>query len=413
MSFTNVLTVTQVNTYLKAVLEENPVLRSLYISGEISNFTNHYRTGHLYFTLKDEGALIKCVMFKSSAARLRFLPENGMRVIVHGRISVYERDGQYQLYADGIQPDGTGTLYLAYEQLKRKLEERGWFDESAKKTIPRYPARIGVVTSPTGAAVQDIFNILGRRYPLADIVFCPVQVQGENARSEITDALYRLNQLSACDVIILGRGGGSIEDLWAFNEEDVAKAVFESKIPVISAVGHETDFTICDFVSDLRAPTPSAAAEIAVPDAKEQIAMIYALQIRMNRIIQARIDTERAKLQEFSVRRVMRSPLSLLDQRRIMLDYLINTSITAITNIFKEKQTQFRLLCSKLNMLSPLQVLSRGYAIAMQDDSVLKSINDVKDKSLLSVRLTDGMLDCMVKRKRKLDGDGKNEEADI
>lgn len=404
MSFTKVLTVTQINTYLKAIMEENPVLRSVYISGEISNFTNHYRTGHLYFTLKDEGALIKCIMFKSSAARLRFLPENGMRVIVHGRVSVYERDGQYQLYADGMQPDGTGALYLAYEQLKRKLEERGWFDESAKKPIPRYPGKIGVITSPTGAAVRDIFNILGRRYPLADIIFCPVQVQGGSARAEISTALYRLNELNVCDVIILGRGGGSIEELWAFNEEEVAKAVFESHIPVISAVGHETDYTICDFVADLRAPTPSAAAELAVPDKEEQNAMLDALQFRMRRTLLTRIDAERARLKDFSARGVMRSPLSLLDQRRILLDSLISTGTAAITRLTREKQMHFRVLCGKLNTLSPLHVLSRGYAIAMQEGKALKSIDDAENKPI-EVRLEDGILDCMVQGKRNLDGE--------
>lgn len=412
MSFMKVLTVTQVNTYLKAVLEEDSVLRSIYISGEISNFTNHYRTGHLYFTLKDEGALIKCVMFKSSATRLRFLPENGMRVIVHGRVSVYERDGQYQLYADGMQPDGTGALYLAYEQLKRKLEERGWFDESIKKPIPRYPNKIGVITSPTGAAVQDIFNILERRYPLADIVFCPVQVRGDIARTEIPAVLHRLNQLNACDVIILGRGGGSIEELWAFNEESVARAVFESEIPVISAVGHETDFTICDFVADLRAPTPSAAAELAVPDKREQAAAIYAMNVRMGNALQATVNAGRAKLREFSARGAMRSPLSLLDQRRILLDGLINASITATKSNFYEKLTHFRVLCGKLDMLSPLHVLSRGYAIAIQDENVLKSVNDVQDKPI-TVRLKDGILDCIVQDKRKLEGDSKYETADI
>ena len=266
----NVLSVSQITGYLKSLLEGDPNLNPVFISGEISNFTDHYRSGHLYFSLKDEKAVLKAVMFSSSARRLRFRPSDGMKVLCRGRISLYEASGQYQLYVDDMQPDGLGTLNLAYEQLKTRLEKEGLFDAARKRPIPRYPRRVGVITSPTGAAVRDICQILGRRWPMAEIVFCPVLVQGEEAAPQLVEALARMNRVDGVDTIIIGRGGGSLEDLWAFNEESVARAVAASKIPVISAVGHETDFTICDFVADLRAPTPSAAAELAVPDQMEE-----------------------------------------------------------------------------------------------------------------------------------------------
>ena len=258
-----VVTVSQLNAYVKSIMDSDYNLSDILVSGEISDFTNHYRTGHYYMTLKDEKACIQAVMFKGSNIRLKFMPENGMRVIARGRVSVFERDGKYQLYIDDMQPDGIGSLSIAFEQLKAKLEKEGLFDKSKKPRIPVCPMRVGVVTSPTGAAVRDIVNVLGRRFPLAQIVFCPVQVQGENAAPQIADAIKRFNKGKYADVLIVGRGGGSVEDLWAFNEEIVARAVAGSEIPIISAVGHETDFTICDFAASLRAPTPSAAAELA------------------------------------------------------------------------------------------------------------------------------------------------------
>ena len=260
------VTVSQLNTYIRSRMEEDPTLQSLFVVGEISNFTDHYRSGHLYLSLKDEKSVIRAVMFAQYARRLRFRPEDGMKVIARGRVGVYEANGQYQLYIEDMQPDGLGALNLAFEQLKQKLEKEGLFARERKKPLPKYPERIGVITSPTGAAVQDITTILARRFPLAEIVFCPVLVQGEGAAPQIVKALEEMNRRQAADVIILGRGGGSLEDLWAFNEESVARAVAASEIPVISAVGHETDFTICDFAADCRAATPSAAAELAVPD---------------------------------------------------------------------------------------------------------------------------------------------------
>lgn len=413
MSYNGALTVSQVNTYLKAIMENDSVLRSVYICGEISNFTNHYRTGHFYFTLKDETARIKCVMFRSSASRLRFSPENGMQVIIHGRVSLYERDGQYQLYADGMQPDGTGALHLAYEQLKKRLEQRGWFDPDIKKPLPPYPMRIGVVTSPTGAAVRDILQVLSRRFPLAQVVFCPVQVQGESASGEISAAIYDLNRNNSCDVIIVGRGGGSIEELWAFNEENVAKAVYESFIPVISAVGHETDFTICDFVADLRAPTPSAAAELAVPDRAEQAAYIVSLNRNMRSCIQARIDSGRAQINELSSRGVMSSPLSLLDQRRLMLDSIINKISSSAGRMVSAKKISFCTLCGKLDALSPLRVLSRGYSILMHDDEIIKDINSISEQAEITARLHGGCIKCTVNEVIKSGGSKENEKANI
>ena len=266
---TTVLTVSQINTYVKSLIDGDDNLQNLYVAGEISNFTNHYRTGHFYFTLKDERAALKAVMFRSAAQRLRFLPEDGMRVIIRGNVSLFERDGVYQLYCEDMQPDGAGALAVAFEQRKQKLAAMGLFDEAHKKPLPRFPKRIGVVTSPTGAAVHDIQTVLERRFPAAEIIFAPVQVQGELAAPQISAAIEEFNRKKAADVLIVGRGGGSIEDLWAFNEELVAHAVYESEIPIISAVGHETDTTIIDFVADLSAPTPSAAAELAVPDVRE------------------------------------------------------------------------------------------------------------------------------------------------
>lgn len=413
MSYTGALTVSQINTYLKSVIESDSVLRSVYICGEISNFTNHYRTGHFYFTLKDENAQLKCVMFKSSALRLRFVPENGMQVIIHGRISLFERDGQYQLYADGMQPDGTGALHLAYEQLKKKLENRGWFDASAKRLIPRYPVRIGVVTSPTGAAVRDILQILSRRFPLSQVVLCPVQVQGESASGEISSAINALNENDACDVIIVGRGGGSIEELWAFNEENVAKAVYESAIPVISAVGHETDYTICDFVADLRAPTPSAAAELAVPDRFEQLSYISSLGRQMQSSIQVKINDARTRVKDLSSRSVMSSPASLLDRRRIMLDRIINKISSGAGQILNTERINFCALCAKLDMLSPLRVLSRGYSILTHDEKVIRSIENIKPNDVVTARLHGGSIKCTVNKIIKPESSEENEKANI
>ena len=297
-----VLTIGQLNAYVKSLLDGDDNLNHVYVSAEISNFTNHYRTGHFYFSLKDENAVIRAVMFRSSAQRLKFLPQDGMRVIVRGRVSLYERDGQYQLYVDDLQPDGVGALNLAYEQLKEKLSKEGLFAPERKKTLPRYPMRVGVVTSPTGAAVRDIINVLSRRFPLAQIILQPVQVQGADAPGQIADAIRLFNEKKAADVLIVGRGGGSLEELWAFNEEEVARAVAASEIPVVSAVGHETDFTICDFAADLRAPTPSAAAELCVPDAQGELARVQMLRHSVFQLVQRRMESEQQRLDTLSAR---------------------------------------------------------------------------------------------------------------
>ena len=389
-----VLTVGQINTYIKSLIDGDPNLANVFVVGEISNFTNHYRTGHFYFTLKDSGSAIKAVMFRGSAQRLRFMPENGMRVIIRGRISVFERDGQYQLYADDMQPDGIGALNIAFEQLKAKLEAQGLFDDSRKKKIPDLPERVGVITSPTGAAVRDIINVLGRRFPLAKIVFYPVQVQGPSAAGQIADAINLFNEFSAADVLIVGRGGGSIEDLWAFNEEKVALAVSRSNIPIISAVGHETDYTICDFVADLRAPTPSAAAELAVPDWREQMAYIDGLRLNMVNTFKQRIFDDRAYVESVSNSRVLKNPLAPIENGKQTLDLLLNRLLSAQRELLSEKALRFASNCAKLDALSPFKVLSRGYAAVYSGKKVADNAVNVDMDKNLRIRFADGEIEC-------------------
>ncbi len=390
-----VLTVGQINTYIKSLIDGDPNLNNIFVVGEISNFTNHYRTGHFYFTLKDSDSAIKSVMFRSSAQRLRFMPENCMRVIIRGRISVFERDGQYQLYADDMQPDGVGALNIAFEQLKAKLEAQGLFDSSRKNRIPALPLRVGVITSPTGAAVRDIINVLTRRFPLAKIIICPVQVQGSEAAGQIADALDLINKYSAADVIIVGRGGGSIEDLWAFNEEKVAWAVSRSEIPVISAVGHETDFTICDFVADLRAPTPSAAAELAVPDKREQLAYISGLAEYIKSYILRNITEQKGLIETISAGRVLKNPLTGVENGRQILDMNFNRLLAAQREIVNEKSLAFASACAKLDALSPLKVLSRGYAAVYSGNKVVGNAADLDMNRNLRIRFTDGTVECI------------------
>ena len=315
-----VLTVSQLNRYVKSIIEQDFNLQTVFVQGEISNFTNHYKTGHFYMTIKDEFSSIKAVMFKTANMRLKFMPENSMSVIIRGRVSVFERDGQYQLYIDDMQPDGTGALSLAFEQLKNRLAAEGLFDAERKKPIPVYPHRVGVVTSPTGAAIRDIINVISRRFSLAELILCPVSVQGENAAPQIKAAIELFNKKKAADVLIVGRGGGSVEELWAFNEEIVARAVAASEIPVISAVGHETDFTICDFVADLRAPTPSAAAELAVPDKLQQIGMLNAYQKRIKSALDDRFSYEKSKLELYKSSLKRLDPKNYIDSLRVRCD---------------------------------------------------------------------------------------------
>ncbi len=391
-----VFSVTQLNTYVKSILEGDLFLRNVFVVGEISNFTNHYRTGHYYMTLKDENSCIKAVMFRSANQRLRFLPENGMGVIVRGRVSLYDRDGQYQLYIEDMQPDGIGALNLAFEQLKNKLAAEGLFDERYKKEIPSRNRRIGVVTSATGAVIQDIKNVVSRRYPLAEIILAPVEVQGVNAAPQIAAAIDDFNSGDYADVLIVGRGGGSLEDLWAFNEEIVARAVFRSRIPVISAVGHETDFTICDFVADLRAPTPSAAAELAVPDMRDDVAFISGAVSFAESALNKRIDNEINKLTLLKDKLDLLSPSNMIDERLNRVSLLYNEALSKINNKLLYENNRFSVACARLDSLSPVRVLSRGYTITMKDNKIINSVNNVDTGDRITVRFSDGEKDCEV-----------------
>ena len=393
----SVLTVSQINTYLKSVIDGDMNLRNIYISGEISNFTNHYRTGHFYFTLKDEKSAMKAVMFKTAAEKLRFMPEDGMKVLIRGKVSVFERDGIYQIYCDDMIPDGIGQLTIEYEQLKAKLEKMGMFSDEHKKPLPKYPEKVGVITSPTGAAIEDILSVLARRYPCAQVVFEPVLVQGDSAAGQICKAIEKFNLLKGADVIILGRGGGSIEDLWAFNEEVVAHAVYASDIPIISAVGHETDFTITDFVSDLRAPTPSAAAELAVPDYYEVLYSIDKTLDIMTETLQRRIDTYTIELMNFENRIVEKSPAKTLDFYSELLDVFsvsINSTIEKRFDFYSNALSHY---ATALEATSPLKVLSRGYAIAKDSDGfTIKKAEKFSAGDKLFLTMCDGEVECTV-----------------
>lgn len=398
MQNTLVLSVSQLNRYIKMNFDADENLANIFISGEISNFTNHYRTGHLYFTLKDDSAAVRAVMFNSSAKRLKFMPEDGMKVIARGRVSVYEASGQYQLYVDDMQPDGVGALNLAYEQLKEKLQKEGLFSEHHKKPLPPYPEKVGVITSPTGAAVRDIINVLGRRFPYAEIVFCPVLVQGEGAHLQLTDAVNLFNSERAADVIIIGRGGGSIEDLWEFNDEGLARAVYNSDIPVISAVGHETDFTICDFVADMRAPTPSAAAELAVPDANELQYALSALKNRMFLNVSSGIADRRSRLEYLTSKGALKSPDEMLSNRSQRLDTAFSKMLSSYENRIGGKKVEFISAATALSKLDPMSVLMRGFAFVSDKNgkNVCSSQALVKGDKI-NVRFHDGSAVCEVK----------------
>ncbi len=391
-----VLSVTQLNTYIKSIIDGDSLLRSLYVVGEISNFTNHYRTGHFYLTLKDENCAVKAVMFSSANRRLKFMPENGMKVIVRGRVSVFERDGQYQLYIDDMQPDGLGALNLAFEQLKNRLAQEGLFDERFKKPIPYRCMRIGVVTSATGAVIQDIRNVISRRYPLAEIILAPVQVQGASAAPQIVDAIERFNSGDYADVLIVGRGGGSLEDLWAFNEEIVARAVFKSRIPIISAVGHETDFTICDFVADLRAPTPSAAAELAVPDIREDIAFVQTVVYECEANLLQRVNDEKERLEMIKERLRYRSPSMLIDQKIQTVDTLMTSALLSVQRKLDLETARLSSTAARLDALSPLKVMARGYSIVTKDEKVVASSKALKKGDRITVGFSDGERKCEV-----------------
>lgn len=398
MQNTLVLSVSQLNRYIKMNFDADENLANIFISGEISNFTNHYRTGHLYFTLKDDSAAVRAVMFNSSAKRLKFMPEDGMKVIARGRVSVYEASGQYQLYVDDMQPDGVGALNLAYEQLKEKLQKEGLFSEFHKKPLPPYPEKVGVITSPTGAAVRDIINVLGRRFPYAEIVFCPVLVQGDGAHLQLTDAVNLFNSERAADVIIIGRGGGSIEDLWEFNDEGLARAVYNSEIPVISAVGHETDFTICDFVADMRAPTPSAAAELAVPDANELQYALSALKNRMFLNVSSGIADRRSRLEYLTSKGALKSPDEMLSNRSQRLDTAFSKMMSSYENRIGGKKVEFISAATALSKLDPMSVLMRGFAfVSDKNGKNVYSSQALAKGDKINVRFHDGSAVCEVK----------------
>lgn len=392
----NVITVSQVNFYIKSLLDESAPLRNIYISGEISNFTHYYRSGHMYFTLKDENSQLKIVMFSSSASRLKFMPENGMKVICRGRISVYEKSGEYQMYVDSMQPDGVGALNLAFEQLKKKLFAEGVCSDEIKKPLPLYPKKIGVATSNIGAAIEDIKNITNRRYPLAELVIVPTIVQGEYAIADIVKSLQILDSMPDVDVIIVGRGGGSVEDLWAFNTEEVARAVVACKTPVVSAVGHETDFTICDFVSDLRAPTPSAAAELVCPDICSLINYANSLDEALYQKINDKIDNEFQRVNELTEESVLSDFSSVIEKFEDNLQTLNERMVEAIDYSIERKELDFASLVGKLNALSPLAVLSRGYAVVQKDEKIIKSVSKLNKDDNIMLRLSGGTARCSV-----------------
>ena len=387
-----VLSVGQLNDYIKNKLDNDPGLRSIAVRGELSNY-KVYPSGHHYFTIKDGTGALKCVMFKSAAMRLRFRPENGMQVIAMGSVTVYVRDGAYQLYCTGMVMDGVGDLYAAFEQLKAKLAAQGLFDPAHKQPLPRFPGTIGIVTSSAGAAVHDMLRILRKRYPLTQVKLLPVRVQGAEAPAEIAGAIYYANQHQLADLLIVGRGGGSIEDLWAFNDEMVARAIYDSKIPVISAVGHEPDVTISDFVADLRAATPSNAAELAVPDQDALRQTLDDMQNAMAVAMQTRIKRAGERLGSLAGRPVLKSPLAAFESRRKALELLEKRLLSAQSGSLAKQRQRFVAQVSKLDAMSPLKVLTRGYAlVAKEDGQLVRSVRDVKPKEPIAVRVSDGTI---------------------
>ena len=391
----NAVTVTQLNKYLKDRFDEDENLNAVLVKGEISNFKNHY-TGHLYFTLKDENSLIKCIMFKSYAEKLQFKPKDGMKVMVFGSVSVFERDGVYQIYCKSMLEDGMGDLHEKFEQLKAKLEAEGLFSQSHKKTIPMYPKIIGVLTSQTGAVIRDIINVSSRRNPNVYIRLLPVPVQGPGAAEQIASKIKLMNEKKLADILIVGRGGGSLEDLWPFNEEIVARAIYESEIPIISAVGHETDFTIADFVADLRAPTPSAAAELAVPDIYELKQKIQNYQNRYKEALKKKIEVMKLKFEKIMKSRVFTDPTRKIIDNSIILDDYIKRLEKAITETQKHKKNKYNELIAKLDALSPLKTLIRGYSIVEKEEKIIKSAKQVNKLDEISIKFIDGKIQAKV-----------------
>ena len=403
-----IFSVSEANNFIKVLLDQVPQLQEIYVRGEISNY-KLYPSGHHYFTLKDENGAMRCVMFRGQAAHLRFRPENGMKVIAFGHISVFPRDGAYQLYCSDLTADGVGDLHVAFEQLKAKLAAEGLFDPAHKKPLPKYPQRIAIITSSAGAAVHDMIRILRARYPLSKVLLLPVRVQGAEAPPEIVGALRYANKWKVADVIITGRGGGSIEDLWAFNDERVARAIYASEIPVISAVGHEPDVTIADYVADARASTPSNAAEIAVPDQKALRRQLENVRTRLVQSEMTRIDAQTQRLKKLAQSRSLLDPMAFISDKRLLLDYTQNRLAALAQQQTAVRQRKFETLCASLDALSPLKVLSRGYAMARSGDgAVIKRAEDVEIGAKIDVILGQGSLSCRVeKRKAGGNSDGK------
>lgn len=390
------LTVSELNNLIKTLIDCEPLLNNVCIRGELSNY-KIYPSGHHYFTLKDSESSLRCVMFKSSASKLRFRPESGMGVTAFGRVSVFPRDGAYQLYCTDLIPEGVGDLQVAYEQLKAKLSAEGLFDPKHKKKLPPFPKRIAIITSSAGAAVHDMIRILGQRWPMTKVVLLPVRVQGVEAPPEIVGAIRYANRHKVADLIITGRGGGSIEDLWAFNDERVARAIYESELPVISAVGHEPDVTIADYVADVRASTPSNAAELAVPNLRDIRELLDNLSIRRTQAMHKKISTLESKLDELKKRKVLQTPMAYVDSKRAELDYMKDKFIAAADRSNSAKRREFVRLAASLDAMSPLKVLGRGYAIAADDKGQLvRSVSNIKPDDKIRLSVSDGVIKCRV-----------------
>jgi len=395
-----ILSVSDVNQYLKQRMDQDSFLNGLCIRGEISNY-KIYPSGHHYFSLKDSGGALRAVMFKGSAMRLRFRPENGMKVLAFGRITVFPRDGAYQLYCESLLPEGTGDLHLAFEQLKARLQAEGLFDPTHKKPLPTFPKRIAIITSSAGAAIHDMLRILGKRYPLVKVILLPVRVQGAEAPAEICGAIRYVNRFSLADVIITGRGGGSIEDLWAFNDERLAMTIYQSEIPVISAVGHEPDVTISDYVADLRAATPSNAAELVVPDQQELRERLASLQARLNQAMNRKVRESRQELGRFASMRVLQNPMNYVEDRRLLLDHHQKQLIHAAQRSFELRKQRFIRVTAAMEAMSPLKVLARGYSVTKdQNGVVLTHTEDVSPGEIITVILNSGEIDAVVEQVR-------------
>ena len=403
---TKALSVRQLNFYIKSLIDGDPRLNCVTVLGEISNLKNHYQSGHLYFTLKDKDASINCVMFRSYASRIKFTPENGQQVIVRGRVSVYERDGVYQIYAEEMNDAGLGNIALKFEQTKKKLEAEGLFDIDSKRKIPRFPKKIAVVTSPTGAAVRDIVNIISRRWKLAEILICPVSVQGDSAVPEMLSALDRLYELDGIDVCIIGRGGGSAEDLWAFNDERLAYKIYESPFPVISAVGHETDFTISDFVADLRAPTPSAAAELAVPNGEEILNYLIKREGQLKNLLFAKYENSYLKFERLASNKVFTNPVEVIISGRAQtVDLLADRMASALRQTLANLKLRLGKSAAGLDALSPLKTLARGYAVPSIEGKTVGSVKELKSDDILDIRFFDGVAKAQIQEIKVTDNE--------